>query len=88
MAARRKTFRPALFTDFFGGEPDWSAWPIGLWALALGVHYLFYKTRNVNERWANERAADLHSKSYDASHIDDIAARYDGKKPERPDNPS
>ena len=27
----------------------------------------------MDERWAEERAADLRSKSYDASHIDSIA---------------
>jgi hypothetical protein len=39
------------------------------------VHYLAYKTRNVDESWVEERTADLHSKAYDAGQIDDIAAR-------------
>jgi hypothetical protein len=53
----------------------WSFWPLGIWAVALGVHYMVYKTRTVDESWVEERTADLHSKSYDAGHIDDIARR-------------
>jgi hypothetical protein len=51
----------------------WSFWPVGVWGVVLGVHYMVYKTRSVDESWVEERTADLHSKSYDASHIDDIA---------------
>ncbi len=51
----------------------WSFWPLAAWGVALGVHYLIYKAKAVDERWAEERAADLRSKSYDASHIDVIA---------------
>ncbi len=51
----------------------WSFWPIAVWSVALGVHYLIYKSRTVDERWADERTADLRSKSYDAGHIDTIA---------------
>jgi type VI protein secretion system component VasK len=53
----------------------WSFWPLGVWGVALGVHYMVYKTRSVDEAWVAERTADLHSKSYDAGHIDDIADR-------------
>ena len=53
----------------------WSFWPLGVWGVALGVHYMVYKTRSVDEAWVAERTADLHSKSYDAGHIDDIAER-------------
>jgi hypothetical protein len=41
--------------------------------VALGAHYLIYKSRTVDESWADERTADLRSKSYDAGHIDVIA---------------
>jgi hypothetical protein len=51
----------------------WSFWPLAVWAVALGVHYMVYKTRSVDESWVEERTADLRSKSYDASHIDVIA---------------
>lgn len=54
------------------GDGWWSFWPLGAWAVALGVHYLFYKTRRVDEAWVEERTQDLRSKSYDAGHIDTI----------------
>lgn len=47
--------------------------------MAFAGHYLIYKARTVDERWAEERAADLHSKSYDASHIDRIAEDHGAK---------
>lgn len=45
----------------------------------FGVHYLVYKARTTDERWVEERTADLHSKSYDVSHIDRIVADQQGK---------
>ena len=65
----------------------WSFWPIAAWSAAFTVHYLVYKARSTDERWAEERAADLRSKSYDASHIDSIAKRYGVKAPEPPEKP-
>jgi len=47
--------------------------------VVLAVHYLVHKTRTVDERWAEDRAAELHSKSYDAGHIDQIAADQEKK---------
>ena len=61
----------------------WAFWPLAAWSVALLVHYLIYKSRTVDESWAEERTADLHSKSYDASHIDRIAEDYGGKAAER-----
>ena len=64
----------------------WAFWPLAAWSLALVAHYLVHKSRSVDARWAEERAADLHSKSYDASHIDSIAKRYDVKTGKSPGN--
>jgi hypothetical protein len=52
----------------------------------LTVHYLFHKTGTVDEDWVEERTANLHSKSYDAHHIDSIAGRNSGK-PEQTNKP-
>ena len=49
----------------------------------LAVHYLIHKSRTVDEAWVAERTADLHSKSYDAGHIDRIAADHGGRAAER-----
>jgi hypothetical protein len=45
---------------------------------------MVYKTRTVDESWVAERTADLRSKSYDASHIADIAKRAGGAAPPSP----
>jgi len=55
--------------------------------VVLAVHYLVYKTRTVDEDWVAERTADLHSKSYDAHHIDTIVGRHDTKPPQAPAQP-
>lgn len=60
--------------NWLTGSPWWSFWPIAAWSLAFGVHYLVYKARTTDERWAAERSAELHSRSYDASHIDRISS--------------
>ena len=65
-----------VLANWLSGSPWWSFWPIAAWSVAFGVHYLVYKARTTDERWAEERAADLRSKSYDASHIDSIQKRY------------
>ncbi len=72
--------------NWFTGAPWWSFWPLAGWALVLAGHYLFHKTRTVNQAWVEERTADLHSKSYDASHIDRIAADHDGGTAQREEN--
>jgi hypothetical protein len=69
--------------DFLTPGSWWSLWPITLWAVAFAGHYLIYKVRTVDETWAEERTADLHSKSYDAHHIDRIAEDYGGKSVDR-----
>lgn len=60
--------------NWFTGAPWWSFWPLAIWAVALGAHYLVQKSRKVDAAWVEERTADLHSKSYDAGHIDRIVA--------------
>ena len=64
----------------------WSFWPLAVWGVVLGVHYLVHKSRTIDDGWVEERTADLRSKSYDAGHIDAIArgaAGTDGKAGER-----
>ena len=65
--------------DFLTPGPWWSFWPIALWAVAFAGHYLIHKARTVDESWVEERTADLHSKSYDAHHMDRIAQDHGGK---------
>lgn len=54
----------------------WAFWPLIGWGLVLGIHYLVYKSKRVDERWVEERTEDVRSKSYDRAHIDSIEKRY------------
>ncbi len=65
------------------GAPWWAFWPLAIWGMALLVHYLVYKTSTVDDAWVDARVADLRSKSYDLSHIDDIKRQPSGAGPER-----
>lgn len=69
--------------NWLTGGPWWSFWPLGAWALVFAAHYLVSKSRSVDERWAEERTAEVHAKSYDVSHIDSIAKN----PPENPTEP-
>ena len=59
--------------NWFTGAPWWSFWPLAVWAVALTAHYLVAKTSSVDQRWTEERTAEVHAKSYDVDHIDRIA---------------
>ena len=74
-----------IVANFILGGYWWALWVAAAWGAALAVHYLIYRSNVANEGWAEERAADLRSKSYDASHIDSIAERYNAEKPAPPD---
>jgi len=54
------------------GPPWWAFWPLVIWGLALMLHFLVQRSSSVSESWVEERTQDLRSKSYDASHIDEI----------------
>jgi hypothetical protein len=64
----------ALLTgaNIYGGPPWWAFWPLVVWGLAVMVHFFFHRAAIVDDAWVEERTLDLRSKSYDASHIEDI----------------
>jgi hypothetical protein len=62
--------------NWFAGGDWWAFWPLVVWGLVLGAHYLAYKSKRVDERWVKERTDDVRSKSYDRAHMDSIAARH------------
>ena len=59
------------------GPPWWGLWPLLITGLVFAIHYLVYKASIIDEAWVDERAAELHYKSYDQGHIDFIAERHD-----------
>lgn len=56
--------------------PRWPFWVMLVWGLVLLVHYLVYKTRTVDDRWVEERTEELHLKSYDRDHIQNIRSQH------------
>ncbi len=79
----RRAFRPHLYAylivnagltalNVYAGAPWWAVWPLVLWGMLLMLHFLYYRATSVDEAWVEERTLDLHSKSYDMGHIDDI----------------
>jgi|GEM_PF-1076162 len=69
--------------NVMSGAPWWAFWPLAVWSLPLLVHFLIYKASSIDDAWVDERIADLRSKSYDLSHIDDIKRQPSGAAPER-----
>ena len=62
------------------GPPWWGLWPLLITGLVFAIHYLVYKASVIDEKWVDERAADLYYKSYDQGHIDSIADRNEMEK--------
>ena len=63
--------------NIYSGPPWWGLWPLLITGLVFALHYLVYKASVIDDAWVDERAADLHYKSYDQGHIDFIADRHD-----------
>lgn len=68
-----------VLANVLTGGGWWSFWPLAVWGVALTAHYLVHKTGTVDDAWVEERTADLHSRSYDAGHIDQIAEDQEKK---------
>ena len=64
----------------FAGDGWWAFWPLAIWAMGLGAHYLVYKSRRVDAAWVEERTEDVRSKSYDRAHMDTIAGKAKDKE--------
>ena len=50
----------------------WLFWPTMIWFLIFGVHFLTYKSLNIDNEWVDERIARTTDKAYDLSHIENI----------------
>lgn len=71
------------FANWLGGSPWWSFWPIAAWSVVFGAHYLVHKARTTDQRWVEERTAEVHARSYDVAHIDRIAEDQGGGAEQR-----
>ena len=61
--------------NIYQGAPWWAIWPTLTWGVLFAVHYFIYKAMNVDENWANERAAEIREYSYDFDHMKDMQSR-------------
>lgn len=61
--------------NLYTGRPWWAFWPLFAWGVLLAMHYLVWRSSTVDERWVEERTAELRLKSYDRGHIESIADR-------------
>ena len=61
--------------NVYVGSGWWAFWPTLGWSALITVHFLFVKSLNTDEEWAEYRALELKMNSYDFDHIDDIKRR-------------
>ena len=66
----------------------WFFWPLMIWTILFAIHFMVFKSLNVDSDWVAERAARATDKAYDVSHIESIrqssesaASRLKGKAP-------
>lgn len=66
----------AVLAAFLADNGGRFVWPILVWGFALFLHYLYVRSRDVDDDWASDRAADVAQHAYDSGHIDIIRERY------------
>ena len=57
------------------GSGWWAFWPLVVWGLPFTIHFLWYRSAEVDQEWVDERALDINLQSYDRSHIEAISVR-------------
>ena len=50
----------------------WFFWPLMIWTILFSIHFMVFKSLNVDSDWVAERAARATDKAYDVSHIESI----------------
>lgn len=65
----------AVAANIAMGPPGWSLWVVVGAIALLGPHYLLYKIMTIDEAWVDARSEEIHLKSYDRGHIQDISGR-------------
>jgi hypothetical protein len=55
----------------------WFLWPMSGWGVAVAAHWLYVKSVNIDEHWAQQRTEDIRLQAYDLGHIEDIAKRHE-----------
>ncbi len=72
------TVNGALFLiDLLTPGPLWFLWPMFGWGFALAAHWLYVKSVNIDDDWAQRRTEDIRLQAHDLGHIEDIAKRHE-----------
>lgn len=61
--------------NIYSGAPWWALWPLLIWGVPFSVHFFIFKSLTVTEEWVDERIDDLHWRSYDLGHVEDLEDR-------------
>ncbi len=51
-------------------------WPAFVWAFLLFLHFVFIRSRQIDDEWAQRRAEEIAEYAYDFSHVQDLKDRY------------
>ena len=66
-----------LLIDLLTPGPLWFLWPMFGWGFALAAHWLYVKSVNIDDDWAQRRTEDIRLQAHDLGHIEDIAKRHE-----------
>lgn len=55
----------------------WFLWPMFGWGVAVAAHWLYVKSVNIEDDWAQRRTEDIRLQAYDLGHMEDIAKRHE-----------
>ncbi len=65
----------AIALNWAMGRPWWAIWVVVATVLVLGLHFLVYKAMTIDDAWVDARAEEIHVKSYDRGHIQEMSER-------------
>jgi hypothetical protein len=66
-----------LLIDLLTPGPLWFPWPMFGWGFALAAHWLYVKSVNIDDDWAQRRTEDIRLQAHDLGHMEDIAKRHE-----------
>lgn len=61
----------------------WFVWPMLGWGIALAAHWLYVRSVNVDDQWADRRTEDLRLQALDWSHMADMEKQFGAKDSRR-----
>jgi len=68
----------ALFLiDLLTPGPLWFLWPMFGWGFALAAHWLYVKSVNIDDDWAQRKTEDIRLQAHDLGHIEDFEQRHE-----------